>query len=652
MLFAEPSRRSAGRFAELVQVAGLASEGVPIDRFLELSAVGELDLAAACEDGAVIRRHGRIMVGEPVPLTLDPRHAELVDLYEPDDPRRVLHEALASGNPGPLLDWARSRLDDLDFAGVRSLLAGLGAGTLGPGPQVALAHACLSLADIHGARRALAGLSDGIARPWSSWLRLMDRKPELEVEFPRSAEVRQAPRACAEIALVGVRRALEWNAGPADKPLQMVRDALMHLTGLERRWIEIRLAALVEPELLENKRWRKSATEGHPELIGLVVFERSVRAMSEGQSRLAKRLLRRVMSAERSPGRRALMQINLGVLEADDDRLREAEAAMLGAFRLFQAAGFHHRVWDVLFNLAVADIDQLRLARAAARLDEVAESVSTIFVEVERARLALAIGDLDLFRRRLADLPAVDDLANPQVVEALSFLYGAQALFFDSAEAAAPLFQAGGQEGRVWLELADALAGSGSNTTGEVVDRWGIRRAAELARDLRESGSSTGLDVVDRGPIEIEDALAVALCRQLAVRSEWPGRRLRVRAAEVLARHGLTGWAARSRWGAGEVEDVLRGFSTLVRNRGADRQDQTEIEGVLGVLGIEGLVVYSRCGGRELWRTGVGEPATGHHPRHSRAGSSRAWNRSKVRCGICSGISSSSPSRRWPSGRR
>lgn len=608
-LFSDSRRRSPGRSGKIVRVAGLAPEGLPIERFLRLTGLADGDLDTACNEGVVIRRQGRVMVGEPTLMRVDPLHADLVDLYDPVDPRRVLHEALASGNPGSLLDWAHRRLDDLDGVGVRSLLGGLATGTLGPGPQLALAHACLGLADIHGARRALSGLSEDLARPWSSWLRLMDRAPDLEVSFPRPVEVRQAPRASAEIALVGVRRALRWNTGSAEASVQVVRDALAHLRGLERRWVEIRLASLVEPDKLADGEWRRAATGGHPELTGLIGFERSVRATIEGRSRLAKRLLRRVMSAERSPGRRALMQVNLGVLEADDGRHAEAEALTLGAFRLFQAAGFSHRVWDVLFNLAVADIDQLRVDRALARLDEVAESEHTLFIEVERARLALAIGDLDDFRRRLVGLPTVEEVSGPEIVEALCFLYGAESLFFDSAEAAKLLFRAGGREGSVWLELADALAGRRCSRTDPKMDGWGIRRAAMLVRALRDEGSSNPLDGIDPGSLDFRDALAVALCRQLAARPGWPDRGLRHAAAEVLARRGLTGWSARTRWDAGEVEEVFKAFSNLVRSLATGRLDESGFDGSLDVLGIAGLVVYSTRGGRELLRVGGGDPA-------------------------------------------
>jgi sigma-54-dependent transcriptional regulator len=612
-LFSGPRRRMGGRYRELVRVAALAPDGVRVDRVLELAGVGEGDLDAARDARAVILRRGYVLVPESVPMKVDPCHAELVESFDGGDPRRLIHGALATGNTGDLLAWTRERLDDLDAVGVRRLLSGLDTGALGPGVQVALAEACLSLADIHGARRALAGLSDEIARPWSSWLRLMDRSPEFEVEFPRPIDIRHAPRACAEIALVSVRRALWWHSESAEEPLNLVRDALPGLNGVAQRWVEIKLTALVDPDKLADAEWRRTATGGHPELTGLILFEISLRATFEGQFKLAKSLLRRVMSAERAPGRMAFMQLNLGGLEADDGHHKVAEALTLGAFRLFQAAGFRHRLWDALHNLAVMDIDQLRVDRASARLDAVGEGEHTLFVEVERARLALAIGDLDSFRSRLAELPAVEDLSSPQIVQALSFLYGVGALFFDSPVAAAPLLRAGGPEGLIWLDLAHAVAGLEKHQTGSSYDGWGIRRAAALVRGVRETPSVDDLDDLLPRSLDLKDALALALCRQLGVRPGWPGRHFRARAATVLVQNGLMGWAARVRWGSFEVEELLRGFSRLARNHGSDDQIEEAIEGVLSPLGLEGLVIRSAYGDRELWRVGTGEACAGEY---------------------------------------
>ncbi len=609
--FTGPRRAVSGRFRDLVGVASLAPDGVPLQRALELAGVDEGDLESARHDHAVMVRDGRVMVPGLTPMTVDPRHADLVEFFHREDPRYLLHGALATGNPGELLGWARSRLDDLDAAGVRRLLAGVQTGALGPGVQLALAEACLGLADIHGARRALTGLNDETARPWSNWLRLMDRPPELEVELPRPIDLRQAPRACAEIALVSLRRALWRDAESSGGAEELVRAALPGLAGVARRWVEIKLTALVDPDKLTDARWRRAAAGGHPELTGLILFEGSLRATFEGRTRRAKRLLRRVMSAERAPGRLALMQVNLGALEADEGHHQVAEALTLGAFRLFQAAGFRHRLWDALHNLAVMDIDQLRVDRASARLDAVAEAEHTLFVEIERARLALAVGDLELFRSRLARLPSVEDLSSTPIIQALSLLYGVEALFFDSAAAAAPLLRAGGTEGLDWLELTDAIDHPTGEPADSGIDGWGVRRAASLIRTAGRNRSPRELDELFGHPLDLRDGMAVALYGEFRPRSGWPGRELRTRAAVVLAAHRLSGWAARVRWGSSDVEGLLQGFAELARCRDPNPETERVIEGVISQLGLTGLAVRSVDRDRELWRIGRGRACDG-----------------------------------------
>ncbi len=610
-LFAGTRRPAGARFRELVQVASLTPDGVPIQRALEMAGTSAGDLDAACQDHVLVLRRGRIAVPEPVSLTIDPRHAEMVEIFAEEDPRRLLHGALADGNPGELLAWARTRLDNLDAAAVRRVLGGLEAGALGPGVQAVLAEACLCLADIHGARRALTGLNKEIALPWSNWLRLMDRPPELEVELPRPLDIRHAPRACAEIALVSVRRALWWKTESVEEPLALARDALSGLNGLARRWVEIKLTALVDPDRLGDARWRREVTEGNPELIGLVLFERSIQTTPEGKVSTANRLLRRVMSAERTPGRLARIQVNLGTLEADAGHYQAAEALTLGAFRLFQAAGYRHRCWDALHNLAVMDIDQLRVDRASARLDAVAEARHTLFVEIERTRLALAVGDLELFRSRLSGLPPVEDLSSPQIIEALSFLKGVEALFDSSAEEAAPLLRAGGSEGRVWLALADAVDQRHDQPSESDIDSWGVRRAAALVRRSHETRSVRELDEVLRDPLDLREALAVTLCAEFGRRSGWPGPDLRKRVAAILAGQGLSGWAARVRWGRSEVDALLHDFAGLVKSEGSVHGLEGALEGVLSRLGATGIVVRIADQNHDLLRVGTGSAGSG-----------------------------------------
>jgi sigma-54-dependent transcriptional regulator len=603
-----PARR--GRHAGLVRVAGLAPDGVPVDRALAIAEVDRDELEVAVADGTVLLREGIVLLPGPAPLAADPRHAEVVALLDADDPRRLLHGALASGDNGDILRWARDRLDDLDAVAVRRLLGGLAPGALGPGVQSALAEACLSLADIRGAEQALAGLDPELARPWLAWLRLLDRTPEEEIGRPRPIDLEAAPRACAEVGLVLLRRALEKGSEAAAEPLELVRSALGRLHGARRRWVEIRLVARSEPGRLDDRVWRRSATRGHPELTGLLLFERSIQAALDGQPVRARRLLGRVMAAERAPGRLALIQVTMGVLEADSGRQQVAEALTLGAYRLFRAAGFRRRERDALYNLAVADIDELRVERASARLEELARGDDSVFVAVERARLALAIGDLGAFRERLAALAWAATTGRPQVAQALSFLQGAEALLAGSQIDAADLLRSGGPEGETWLSLAAAVAGIEEDGAERQPDRWGVGFAADLTRRLRLADGSApvvGDLAVDEQP---DHAMAVALCYTLGVRPGWPGSELRRRAARTLARGGLVGWASRLRVAPEDVDVVLRGLTTVVRRRAAGQELEVEaLADLSDPLGVEGIVLRNVTDGREVVRYGTGEPA-------------------------------------------
>ena len=607
-LFAPPPTQHTRESSELERVAGLAREGVPVDRALELADATTGDLESATEAGVVVIRRGRVVRPQPTLMTVDPRHGDVAVLFGEDDPRRYLHEALASGDPGKVISWARRRLDNLDAESVRRLLSMVANGALGTGVQVLLVEACLFLADVHGARRALDGLPNEVARPWSAWLRVMDRSPEQEIDLPRRTDIRYAARACAEIALVKIRRARDRGAVEADGALAVVREAVTHLEGANRRWVEIRLAARVESDRLEDRRWRRSVVVGHPELAGLVLFERSMTAVSEKRFVLARRLFRRLMTFERAPGRRAFLQLNLGYLEAERGHLEEAEALTAGAHRLFLAAGFRRRYWDALYNLAVADIDQLRVGRAAERLDALAEVGPSLYLDVERTRLALAIGDLEDFRSRLLALPGISDETQGVAREALSFLHGAAALLDGSPALAEEFLTGGGGEGAAWLDLTRALQGTAAIAVGDGGDGWGVGRAARMVRSLTSDSGGDEIQNLVASDLTPADALAIALCQRLGPRSDFPDQRFRARAAAVLARSGLTGWAGVLRWRSRDIDEFLTEVSNLVRDLAAGRPQSTGLDEILRAIDVDGIIVRNPSDHTELFRGGEGRP--------------------------------------------
>jgi DNA-binding NtrC family response regulator/tetratricopeptide (TPR) repeat protein len=606
--FSPPPAQHSSTSGEIAGVAALSRDGVPVEPMLELAEATSDDLETAVDAGVVVIRNGNVKVPQPVLLTVDPRHGRIAELYGKNEPRRHLHDALATGDPGRVISWARRRLDDLDAESVRRLLSGIETGALGTGVQALLVEASLILADAHGARCALKGLPPEFARPWSAWLGAMDRSPGQEIDLPPRRDLTFAARACAEIALVIIRRAGNPGCGDAVDGLAVVREALRHLEGANRRWVEIRLAARVEPARLADRGWRRAVIDGHPELEGLTLFERAMAAISEKRFDLARRLLRRLMAVERTPGRMALLQLNAGYVEAERGRHDEAAALTTTAFRLFQAAGFRRRTWDALYNLAVADIDQLRVVRAAERLTALEEIGSSLYLEIERARLALAIGDLGDFRRRLLALPTMAEVTDRETREALSFLHGVSALLDRNPALAEELLSDGGGEGVAWRLLTRALQGDLPFACVDAADDWGVGRAAQMIRREVSERDFDGSRPPTASRSATADALSVALCERVAPRSGCSDLRRRARAVAVLERNGLTGWAAALRWRGRDVDGVFADLSIMLRDLGAGRRGSSGLDEVLDAMGIDGISVRDTSDRMELFRIGRGSP--------------------------------------------
>jgi transcriptional regulator with AAA-type ATPase domain len=605
-LFRGLPQRGAPSRTDLGALAGLAPEGVPVDLATRLSGAAPNAIAAAERAGTVELRDGRVALAEPPALRVDPRHGEVAETYAASDPRRLLHRALADGNPGPLLHWARGRLDDLDGRSVRGVLAPVEPGALGPGVDAALAEACLGLADIAGARRAISRLDDAMADPWRSWMTLLDRIPGFEVELPGPADLAVAPRACAEIGLVGVRRGL-WRRGrPPAEPLELVRAAEPHLSGPCRRWIGIRLTAKIDPHLLDDGEWRRDVTRGHPELVGLVLFERAFRAMEQGEHRLAIRLFEHLIARESSPGRLAPMLITLGGLLADRGQTDRAVAATRRARDLFLAAGSRHRLLDAVHNLAVADLDALQVERARQRLAELARAGDQLFVEVERTRLDLAVGDLERFSTRLDGLPSIDGVAAPPLVEALSFLHGAAALLSGDPAGADELLAAGGREAQAWRALTAAVSGRDPPEVPSE-DAWGIGAAASRLRRLRAARPERRDTGIGEGEWTVRRALGAAVLRHLGVRVDTADPSRRAVVARVLEAHGLTGWARRVRWNASDTESMLIGLSRMLDRSWQTPSHGSEIDDVLRAVGVTGVILRRVKDRSVLFRAGVGD---------------------------------------------
>ena len=557
----------------------LSPDGLPPGFIALQGGLAPAQLDVERRRSAVVEAGPRWRLPEPVPLETDPRHLKVAGLYPPDDPLHLLHTALGNGDTAALEAWARSGLDRLDPVPVRELLSMVASGALGEAVQLLLAEACLAVLDLFGARSALSPLSE-------------------------------KSRVAAALVLDDIGRSQRSAASEAAAMIDSCRRRLAEL--LPRR-LEIELAYRLTPEQLDDPAWRRLATAGHPALRAQLAHRRALWHLDCGRLRSARRLLEVVARDVVGPGLRGMVELDLGAVALSEGRSREAEGHHLSAFHLLRAAGFRHRTSLPLFNLAVADVDQLRVPRASERLgDLAADEPREPFVLGECARLALATGDEPLFRRRLEDFEHEIDAEDPRFAEGLALLRGARALLDGEPRRAGTLLARAGQEGESWRALATAVAGEPAEPAEP--DAWGVSLAAELVRGPGPEVSEAptlGLRA-DR----LGDGFALALGERVR-RERFPvPAELRSRLTALLRRSGLEGWAE-SLSGLGErAGGVVSVLARVVEARGLETLDPQDVEKLEASLGVTGLEIRDAVDGTPVWRHGHGAP--GGEVRHGR----------------------------------
>jgi len=590
----------------LERVLGLAPDGLP-PAFVTLhSGLATEELESELGQSAVIMAPNSWRLADPSRLETDPLHLEVADLYPVDDSRHILHQALGSGRSSEIETWARNRLDALDGFAVRDLLTGLAPGVLGEEVQLLLAEACLSVLDLSGARWAMGPLSSRSTAPFEGWLEALDRNPVVRDRLPSSREAEQSPRAAAEIAIQVMSCHRGDRGGVYEEALELLKRCTGRLANNLQRRFDIDLAFVDGSDRLDDPGWRRDAVGDHTALKAQLAHRHALHLLEIDRPRAAARLLRPLVDDRWGPGFLGAVEYDLGAAALDDGRSRDAHAHQLRAYRLLQAAGFRHLIRDVLFNLAVSDLDQLRVDRAEERLDLAQEgNEADPFIAGERARLELARGDLEAFRGRLAsfeDKGAGDD---PRFALGLNLLHGVAALFDGEFERSRKLLRAAGQEGEVWASLAGAASGRIEDPSEE--DGWGIALAAEM---LARPDESEGRFPDPSGPhhLTVPQALAMAVAEKASGKRLAVGPAQRSRAARALRSAGLTGWAellGRFREEAGELVAVL---GKIVENEGIEGLEPGFAEGMLRGLGLEGLEIRDAANRRLIWRIGNGDP--------------------------------------------
>ena len=599
----EKQQPVAGR---LEQILGLAPDGLP-PAFVALhSDLSEHDIQSELSHGAVIVTADRWRLPDPAPLKSDPLHLEIADLYPPDDPRHILHRALGCGRTGEIESWARDRLDVLDGFTVRDLLTEIAPGVLGEGIQLLLGEACLSVLDLSGARRAMASLPPQRKGPLEGWLDALDWRPDVRGRLPTPQQADESPRAAAETAI----KVMIWHRGSKggvyEEAGTLIDRCGRRLSGDLQKRLQIELAYVEGSGRLDDPEWRRNAVGGSSVLRAQLAHRRALHLLETDRPQAAARLLRKFIDERWGPGILGAVEYDLGAAALDLGRSREAHAHHLRAYRLLQAAGFRHMIRRVLFNLAVSDLDQLRVDRAQIRLDLAREgNQADPFIAGEWARLELARGDLEAFRGRLASFEesVVED--DSRFDAGLNLLRGVAALFDGDRERATKLLRMAGQEGVVWTDLADAASGMAVQSPAE--DLWGIALAAEMlsASDGREERQPEQFETHDP---TIPQALAMAVAERVSGNRLAVGPTARSRAARTLRSAGLTGWAellGRFREEAGELVAVL---GKIVDNEGLDGLEPVVVEQMLRGLGLDGLEIRDVRDLHGTRRIGHGEP--------------------------------------------
>jgi DNA-binding NtrC family response regulator len=604
--FFEGSGPADGISAGLKRVLRLCPEGVP-EAFVLLHTDGQARTIRehATEHGVVIRE-GRWRL-EPVEAPVkDELHEEIASLFSDDDPRRLVHLAFAGIDKGELVNWARERISELEEEKIIELGGYLATEEVGSEILEIYATACIAGHQLGRARAALHLLSPKKKRIFESWVQALDQDPSSPLELPGAAEIGNNPRACAEIALRLLKNAQCNDPDGAERYREFIAACLPHLSGNEKRLLELEAAALREPELLNDRAWRQSVVSHHEKLVRRHIHLRGSQLINAGALRPAERLLRLLLPDEGRPAWKGLIEIDLANICGHFKRRNEATAHSIRGYRYLQVAGFQNRIRNLVHNLAVDDLDVLEVDRADARFSEADPGGNDDFVAIERVRLALARGDLRSFRAALFGLPMHVPGKDVRVDEAVYFLKGVGALLEGDTRRAEEALLHGGSEGKTWLPLVHAMRGESCDELED--DGWGVGLAAELI-------AGRPLESVHRrrDPYPLRNAFAIALADRIA--DSMPGltHEIRTEVVSRLERGDLGGWASSLRGEKKVKVNPNAGLLELVESGSPERWTEEQISDLLTGLGVSGLEILDHRTGERYWRIGDGEPAQSIH---------------------------------------
>ena len=595
-----------GRGGPVLDWLRLAPDGLPAGVLSVHAQARPQDLEILRRSGWVVESDGmwRLSIGRT--LAPDPRHRVVAEVYAADDPRRLRHLALAGDDINPLVSWIRGRLDDLDPTPVRRLLQPVRPDALDGRVRTAWVEACLADLDLTVARRVLEAVAVPERDPWNAWLEVLDRSAG-PVEIRDLVRwVDAAPRAAATVGLRALRPAVrQGDAATLEAVEGLLADVSSRLAPTLARELEIERLVIVNPDAFSDRALRRELAGRHPGLWFRLLHHHANRLADLHQTRSARRLLVRLQQTvpAEAAGWRGILELDLGSVALEEGDSRLASHHHLRASRLLEAAGFRRRLQMVRFNLAVSDLDLLRLESAAARLADCGSPESDPYVAAELVRLALARGDLDEVERaagRYLDLASSDD---PRLADGLCWVQGVRALLAGRTREARTSFSEAGDHAVAWWRLCDALVRR-TAPAGDppAFDEWGL----EIASRVIAAGTAEA--VVDpQSPTPGPQALAVALVDRLAGDVDM-GDGLRRRCAGTLQRFGADGWAAQLRRSESGDPIALAALVRMAESGSVADPRSDDVQALLASVNLTGLEVWEGGGGRKLWSWGAGEP--------------------------------------------
>jgi DNA-binding NtrC family response regulator/tetratricopeptide (TPR) repeat protein len=602
---------SGGLNRQINQLAGylaLAPDGLPSGFIALHSGLSKRAIENQRLELEIVERDDVWRLADPITLDRDSRHTAIAGLYEGKDPRHLLHRALGSGDPEGLEAWVRERLDNLDWFPVRDLLAVVDPGALGNRINILYAEACLSALDLSGARRAISAMPVSEADALVKWLHGIDIPPGSLRQIPDEEQIEHSPMAVAEAAVLVLNQHRRRGEGPSEDAKALLDLASIKLSGLLRRRYEIELAWIADGRDFNDGSWRRRVVGRHPALRAQYCHRRALQLMDRKKTRHARRLLGLLATDNFGPGFTGAIENDRGAAALDAGDSFEADGHQLRAYRLLQMAGFQHLTRKVLFNLAVADLDQLEIERAQARFSELAiADPHDPYIAGEQARLYLAQGDLTRFREQLGDFSSAIEGNPPPFSDALCLLQGVASLLNGELARAHALLQRAGQEGEAWIGLVDTIAGRDSGSW--LADAWGVSIAAELVFDSRNHGGGGGvLDGIDK--MTKQQAFAVALAERASRRILPVAETMRVEAIQILRESGMDGWASALSHGSPAEVGVVESLAEIVNSTGPEKLAPRLETSLLNALGVTGLELRDSGDGRLIWNVGTGTPGT------------------------------------------